>query len=380
MIAAIYEVRLYLNGNLIGDVRPLAQNLQWSRKRTKVGADSIDFTINDKLFNAWCEDRNTTINELLKPLALECRVVRNGVELLGGFLATMPAYQPLQTSANLNMHFDGYLNLLAGWYIRNMTTNLPLGTISGPAAELVSQMIQMANTVASDAGKAYGFTAGELDDLATITHTFDNYKTVKDWICDRCDNQSGAGPFDVYFYPDKTYDVIGDANFGDVITDWVVNYPTILNGTSATSINAQEVSGFASAIVGLGAGEVSSNADENTALFRYLNNTDAVTEYGYMEALYQESSISTGTVLENNMSAELFNAANPIWQPQITLHGIQVAPIPSGNAKIWIGDTIMINNTIDLTGMTNGEFRVNELNVAVTANGDETITPVLERV
>lgn len=380
MIAAIYEVRLYLNGNLIGDVRPLAQNLQWSRKRTKVGADSIDFTINDKLFNAWCEDRNTTINELLKPLALECRVVRNGVELLGGFLATMPAYQPLQTSANLNMHFDGYLNLLAGWYIRDMTTNLPLGTITGGAAELVSQMIQMANTVASDAGKAYGFTAGELDNLATITQTFDNYKTVKDWICDRCDNQSGAGPFDVYFHPDKTYDVIGDANFGDVITDWVANYPTILNGTSATSINAQEVSGFASAIVGLGAGEVSSNADENTALFRYLNNTDAVTEYGYMEALYQESSISSGTVLENNMSAELFNAANPIWQPQITLHGIQVAPIPSGSAKIWIGDTIMINNTIDLTGMTNGEFRVNELNVAVTANGDETITPVLERV
>lgn len=380
MIAAIYEVRLYLNDNLIGDVRPLAQNLQWSRKRTKVGADSIDFTINDKLFNAWCEDRNTTINELLKPLALECRVARNGVELLGGFLATMPAYQPLQTSANLNMHFDGYLNLLAGWYIRNMTTNLPLGTISGGAAELVSQMIQMADTVASNAGKAYGFTAGELDNLATITQTFDNYKTVKDWICDRCDNQSGAGPFDVYFYPDKTYDVIGDANFGDVITDWVANYPTILNGTSATSINAQEVSGFASAIVGLGAGEVSSNADENTALFRYLNNTDAVTEYGYMEALYQESSISTGTVLENNMSAELFNTANPIWQPQITLHGIQVAPIPSGNAKIWIGDTIMINNAIDLTGMTNGEFRVNELNVTVTANGDETITPVLERV
>ena len=108
MIAANYEVRLYLNGNLIGDVRPLAQNLQWTRRRTKVGADAIDFVLNDKLFNQWCEARNTSINELLKPLALECRVVRNGVELLGGFLATMPAYQPLQTSANLNMHFDGY--------------------------------------------------------------------------------------------------------------------------------------------------------------------------------------------------------------------------------------------------------------------------------
>lgn len=241
-------------------------------------------------------------------------------------------------------------------------------------------MITMADDVASEAGKAYGFTEGQIDELATITHTFDNYKTVKDWICDRCDNITGAGPFDVYFHSDKTYDVIGDANFGDVITDWVANYPTLLNGTSATSITAEEVSGFASAIVGLGAGEVSANADENTVLYRFIADSDAVEEYGYMETLYQESSISTGTVLEGNMSAKLFNVANPIWQPQITLHGRQVAPVPNGNAKIWIGDTIMINNTLDLTGMTNGEFRVNELNVQVTAAGDETITPVLERV
>lgn len=380
MIAANYEVRLYLNGNLIGDVRPLAQNLQWTRRRTKVGADAIDFVLNDKLFNQWCEARNTSINELLKPLALECRIARNGVELLGGFLATMPAYQPLQTSANLNMHFDGFLNLLAGFYIRDTSTNLPLGTVTGAAGELVSQMIQMAETVASTAGKGYGFSEGEIGGLATITHSFDNYKTVKDWICDRCDNTTGAGPFDVYFHADKTYDIKSEDEFGDTITDWVANYPTILNGTSATSISAQEVSGFASAIIGLGAGEVSANADENTVLYRFDSDAAAVREYGYMETLYQESSISSGLTLENNIAAELLNAANPIWQPQITLHGRQVAPVPSGAAKIWIGDIITINNTLDLTGMTNGEFRVNELAVVVSAAGDETITPVLERV
>lgn len=380
MIAANYEVRLYLDGRLVGDVRPLAQNLVWARRRTKAGVDSIDFTLNDALWNRWCGERGVSINELLKPLALECRVVRNGVELVGGFLATMPAYQPLQTSANLNMHFDGFLNLLAGFYIRNISTNLPLGSVSGAAGELVSQMIQMGDGVALSAGKAWGFSEGNIDQLASITHTFDNYKTVKDWICDRCDNTTGAGPFDVYFHADKTYDVYADDNFGDVITDWVANYPTLLNGTSATSISAQEVSGFASAVIGLGAGEISSNSDENTVLYRFTEDRDAVGEYGYAETLYQESSISTGSVLENNISAELFNRANPVWQPQIVLHGRQVAPVPSGSGKIWVGDTIMINNTLDLTGMTNGEFRVNELGVAVTAAGDETITPVLERV
>lgn len=379
-MSAQYEVMLYLNGTLIGNVRRLAQNLQWSRKRTKVGADSIDFTINDALFNQWCLDRNITINDLLKPLALECRIVRNGVELVGGFLATMPAYQPLQTSANLNMHFDGFLNLLAGVYIRNTSNNLPMGTITGRAGALVQQMITFAETVSGNAGKAYGFTVGEVDTLASITHTFDNYKTVKDWICDRCDNATGAGPFDVYFHADKTYDVRADDNFGDVITDWVAFYPTRLNGASATSITAEEVGDFASAVIGLGAGEVSSNANENTAVFRFTSDQGAAQEYGYFETLYQDSSVSTGSVLLKNIEAELWNRENPIWQPQITLNGVQVAPTPSGNNKIWIGDTIIVNNSIDLTGMTNGDFRVNELNVAISANNAETITPVLERV
>lgn len=377
---ATYEVNLYIDGILVGDCRRIAQNLNWSRKRTKVGVDSIDFVLNDVIFDRWCRERNFTINQLLRPMALECRIVRNGVELVGGFLATMPAYNPLQTSANLNMHFDGFLNLLAGIYIRNTSTNLPLGTITGGAAQLVANMITFADNLAGSAGKAYGFTQGYLDNLASITHTFNNYKTVKDWICDRCDNTTGAGPFDVYFHADKTYDIYSDDNFGDVITDWVAFYPMLLTNTSAASISAPEVDGFASAVVALGAGEVSADANENTALFAFTSDAESITKYGYFETLYQDSSVSTPSVLQRNIEAELWNRENPIWQPQITLNGIQVEPKPTGSNKIWIGDTIMIDNSEDLTGMTNGEFRVNELNVAVSANGGEVITPVLERV
>ena len=379
-MAATYEVNLYINGNLLGNVRSLAQDLSWSRKRTKVGADSIDFKVNDVLFNKWCQDRRASINDVLRPLSTECRIVRNGVELVGGFLATMPAYQPLQTSANLVLRFDGFLNLLAGVYIRNQSNNLPLGTISGPAGALVRQMVDLANSISGNGGKSYGFSAGVIDNLASIIHTFDNYKTVKDWICDRCDNTTGAGPFDVYFYPNKVYDVKADSNFGDVITDWVAYYPARLSGTSATSISAAEVGDFASAVFGLGAGEVSANPNEFTALLSYTADGTAAQKYGYYETLYQDSSISDGGTLWRNITGELWNRENPIWQPQITLEGIQVAPTPSGEKKIWIGDTIMINNSEDLTGMTNGEFRVNELNVKISATGDETITPVLERV
>lgn len=380
MNVVTYEVNLYIDGVLVGDCRSLAQNLTYSRKRTKIGADSIDFILNDVLFDRWCKERNYNINNLLKPMALECRIVRNGVELVGGYLATMPAYSPLQTSANLSMHFDGFLNLLDGVYIRNTSTNLPLGTVSGNAGSLVSSMISFANTLSSNAGKSFGFNAGHIDNLASITHTFDNYKTVKEWICDRCDNLTGAGPFDVYFHADKTYDIYADNHFGDVIDTWAVYYPTILNNTSATSISAAEVGDFSSFMIGIGAGEISSNANENTAIFTTTHNSSATLNYGYKETLYQESSITQVNSLQRNINAEIAIKSNPIWRPEITLHGKQVAPTPDGENKIWVGDSIMVNNSEDLTGMTNGEFRVNELNVSVTAGGDETITPVLERI
>ena len=375
----IYEVKLYLDGVLIGDCREIAEGLKYSRKRTKVGADSIDFTINDVLFDKWCRARNYTIDYMLRPLALECRIVRNGVKLVGGYLATMPAYAPMQASAKLSLHFDGFLNLLNGVYIRNTANNLPLGTISGKAGDLISQMIMFAESISSSAGKAYGFKIGHIDSMASIVNTFDNYKTVKEWICDRCDNETGAGKFDVYFAADKTYSVYKEKNFGTIISDWVANFPTILNGKSASSLSAPEVSGFCSAVVGLGAGDVSAIPAENTALFGFTSNANAINKYGYYEILYQESSISVLSTLMREMNTQLSVNSDPEWQPQITLHGKQIAPKPTGSSKIWIGDVITINNSLDLTGMTNGKFRVNELNVSVSAANNETITPVLER-
>lgn len=102
--------------------------------------------------------------------------------------------------------------------------------------------------------------------------------------------------------------------------------------------------------------------------------------YGYKEIIYQDSSISTASVLRNNIKAEMLNLSNPRWKPEITLHGKQVSPVPAGSNKIWVGDTIKIVNSEDLTGMTNGNFRVDELKVDISADGDELITPTLERV
>lgn len=373
MDAPEYEVRLYLNGLLVGNVRKLAQNLKWVRRRTKVGADEIDFTLNDVLFAKWCEERGTTINEMLAPIALECRIVRDGVELVGGFLATMPGYSPKGTSADLQMRFDGFLNLLGGVYIR------PIGTVTGRMDALVQRFIGEADVRAREAGKAYGFTAGVLQELSTIQHTFDNYKSTKEWICDRSDNLTGAGPFDLYFHADKTYDISAASDFGDVIRDWVAEYPSQLVGISVDTISASEISGFASAVIGIGSGEISSNSSENTAIMSELVDDSSVVQYGYYETIMQDSSVSRQETLDNNTATELTNRSTMIWEPKVSFSGRVIAPTPTGTRKIWIGDTITIKNTEDLTGMASGQFKINELSVSVSSSNAESIKPTLER-
>lgn len=370
---AEYIIELRLNGVLIGNIQPLAQNLQWARRRTMAGVDSIDFTLNDVLFAEWCERRGTTIQEMLKPMALDCRIIRNGEPVIGGFLATMPAYSPRGTSADLALRFDGYTNLLAGVYMN------PIGTQSGEAGSVFASWIQLADSRAEAAGKAFGFTAGEISVFPTIQQTFDNYKTIKDCIADRADNLTGAGQFDLYWDADRTYNIIKDEDFGEEIVDYSIIYP--MAGTvGAVSISAPEVDGFASSIIAVGAGEISSDATKNTAITYTSTNSDAVLEYGYAETMYQDSSISVLSTLERNAEARLEDASSGRWEPQITLSGRQVAPAPVGSKKIWIGDTVRIQNNEDMTGQTSGWFRVQELQVAVSAAGGEVITPVLKRV
>lgn len=364
-IAATYEVELRLDGKLIGNIRDLAESLTWSRKRTRIGVDSISFTVNDRLFSKWCQMRGVTITDMLCPLALDCRIVRNGIPLVGGFLATMPAYQANGTSASLQLSFDGYLNYLANVY-------LPGGKLyTGEMGQIVQEWITDADNRAKAQGKAFGFKAGKNDVMGLVEESFDGYKAIKDAITDRCDNTSGAGPFEVYFHPDRTYDIIKSRNFGEEITDYVVNYPDQINGVGAMEISASEVSGFASYVLGVGSDDSGQSAE--------AVDKDAVKKYGYAESILQQSSVTNYDTLLRNTQSELANVSNLEWQPQIKLAGKVVAPTPTGPHKIWIGDTISLQNNSDLTGMTSGTFRVNSLEVSVDANGAETVTPTLSR-
>lgn len=367
-----YRIELRLNGTLIGDVREIAENLIWRKCRTSYGVDEIDFTLNDKLFADWCEKRNTTIADMLKPYALDARIVRDGEDIIGGYLATMPAYQPRNDSADLSLRFDGYLNLLQGVYIR------PTATVTARLDLQIAGWIQAAETRATNAGKAFGITNAGGDQLASVQMTFDNYKTVKEAIVDRSDNIEGAGQFDLIFNPNRSYYIA--KNLGRTITSWSLYYPAHLAGQGIVRIEAPEVQGFASHIIALGAGETSSDVNKSTVIVSEDTDTDAVDEYGYVENLVQYSSISRQTTLDQKCATDLANAANVKWEPEISLIGRQTPPSPTADYGLWIGDSINIVNTADQTGQTSGRFRINILEVSVSSTNAETIRPSMERL
>ena len=367
-----YAIELRLNGTLVGDVRAIATNLTWEKCRTASGVDSINFTLNDKTFADWCIKRNTTINEMLKPYALDARIVRNGEDIIGGYLATMPAYNPKHDSAELQLRFDGYMNLLAGVSLH------PTATTTKRAGQMVADWIAVAESRATSAGKSFGITQGPIDTLAYIERTFDNYKSVKEAITDLCDNVDGAGPFDVIFNPDRSYFITNQ--LGRTITSWRLYYPAQLSGQSVATISASDVEGFASHIIALGAGETSADATKSTVIVSEATDSDAVDEFGYVEKLMQYSSISRQATLDTRCATNLAEAVAVQWMPRITLIGRQTPPSPTADYGLWIGDTFYLENSADPTGQTSGYFRIDKLTVKVSGSNAETITPELERV
>ena len=367
-----YKLELRIDGEYVGDVREIAQNLSWEVSTTAYGVDNINFTLNDKVFDKWAKERGHTVSDLLRPYALEATLKRDDEPLVGGFLATMPSYQPKNASADLAMRFDGYMNLLAGVYLA------PTPRQSAPAGEMVAGWIDIAEQRSANAGKAFGLVRGYISPMQEIERTFDTYKTVKEAITQLCDNVDGAGPFDVIIGPDKRYKITNA--LGRDITDWQLTYPAGLYGEGVAKISAPEVQGFASHVITLGSGETSSDPERSTVIKTEATDNYGVLEYGYVETLTQYSSISRETTLANRCATDLAFASYIQWQPEIELFGSQTPPSPTAEHGLWIGDRVKLVNKADFTGQTSGRFKINKLHVDVSSTGAEKVKPTLERV
>lgn len=364
-----YEIQLRYNGRLIGNIYPITEKRSWSK--VKNGVDQIKFSVSMLKFQEWCVERNTTLRELITPLRLDARVVRDGTPLLGGILLEIPSYQfsNSQVDTVLDFTFDGYLNIYAGNYIRPTKKYGP-----EPLNSYLLKILNDANNRASNAGAPTGVTIGHIDTLGNDQNTYDSFKSVKDALTEQTDNIDGAGTFDIDFTYDRQfciYKKMGENRTKDI----VIRYPSYRGELNATSVSFDGWSNLATHIIGVGAGN---GVDPNGAAIveetTSAQDTPGIQRFGYYEYLFQDSSISVRNTLKNRISGYSIAGRTPYLKPKITIVGNY---INIGN-YFWIGDRFTFLNDLNPFMETSAVLRAVQLDCDIDDNNVETLTITTE--
>ena len=358
-----YEIQLRYAGTLIGNVYPITTARSWSK--VKNGVDQISFSVSMLKMQEWCEARNTTLAEIVKPLKLDARVVRNGVPLLGGVLLEIPSYSLTNDSVDceVSFTFDGYLNIYAGAYIRPTITYS-----SRPLNQYLVDLVNRANTRAANAGAPTGVTIGATDTLPNDQNTYDSYKTVKDALTEQTDNETGAGNFDIDFTYNRVFRIY--KMMGEDRTDTIIRYPSVRGSINATSVSFDAWNSLATHVIGVGAGNgVGDGGAALTAETTSSQDAYGISEYGYYEQVFQDSSISQLSTLRNKMSGVLQQGTKVLLTPTIGVVGNQ---LNLGNT-FWIGDRFKFQNDFDPFIPTSATLRVLELDCTIDDTGAENL-------
>lgn len=356
-----YEIQLRFAGTLIGNIYPITTARSWSK--VKNGVDQISFSVSMLKMQEWCEQRGTTLAEIVKPLKLDARVVRNGTPLLGGVLLEVPSYSLSNDNVDceLAFNFDGYLNIYSGLYIRPTLTYS-----SQPLNRYLVDILNRANTLASNAGADTGVTLGHIDTLGNDQNTYDSYKAVKDALTEQTDNETGAGNFDIDFTYDRKFCIYKE--MGEDRTDLVIRYPSVRGAVNATSVSFDAWNSLATHVIGVGAGNgVGDGGAAITAETSSSQDAFGISEFGYYEQVFQDSSISRKPTLQNKISGILEKGTKVLLTPTIGVAGNQ---LDLGNT-FWIGDRFSFENSFDPFVPTSATLRVLQLDCTIDDTGAE---------
>lgn len=361
------EIQIRYAGTLIGDICPITTSRGWTK--TLNGVDSIEFSVSLQEFANWCVERGTTMQQIIKPLKLDARVVRDGVPLLGGVLLEVPSYSLTNEDLDtvINFSFDGYLNLTAGLRIR------PTVQYNERLDSYLVKILNAGLTRATNAGAPTGITIGTCSQLGVDQNTYDSYKSVKDALTEQTDNTTGAGRFDIDFDYKREFRIYKE--MGEDRTDTVIHFPSVKNGLNATQVSYDAWSGIATHWIGVGAGNgVGAGGAALTTETTSSQDSAGLTEFGYYEDVFQDSSISILNTLKNKLSGQLAKSTKPTQVPSISLNSNAL----EFGKTFWIGDRFTFSNTSNGLLSSSGTYRVLEIAVKIDDVGSEDCTLKVE--
>jgi hypothetical protein len=338
----MWKLEYSYDGVYIGDLFPISSGFTQSIQRNGVG--QIQFSVSLRALASFCESKSFDVTRMFTPIKSSIKTVQTGAstsgESMGGWLSARPSFS-LGASADtmVQFMFTGWLGLCAGAFI------LPPYSYSGNFNTLAAYQIARMIERTTIAGAPWPITSGTSDTLPSVTGTIDAPKTLKDFLLERADNQTGTGTFDVYADPSGKITLYTKYGF-DISADSVFNYPDIGNKYDLRDIGFAQWDGFVSDmfLTGAGNGYESTSGSEGAAIFSEARNSDTITNIGYWQHAASESDISTQTELDSKATSYVFNTDKPFDMPTLKVDGDRFNLYAHDlGGDLWLGDVISVS-------------------------------------
>lgn len=344
-----YELELWINGSLVGDISELAKDRTFSLKRN----DSEELTFNMDLtaFEAYCAELGKAPQELLEAYVTDIRVKRLGLYYFGVHVVEL---DPLLNAAgaSLGVKATGFLDLFADRYV---TKNYDGEERTDIARDLFVE------TQSGDATNDFGVIAGAQQYNTGITDTERDYidQNVKDAEINLTQLQDGN--YDFRFTYDRqfeTYEQIGSDRPNNKFT-----FPYNIGSLSAP----RSAIGLANYIIGLGSGigEETLRSEQSDTISRG--------NYKTRQKILTFNSVSSQDILDNNTGAEVARRKDILQIPKLSLNNTLC-----DLGVIGVGDRVPVEVQGHPAIQIDGTYRIEQINVSLDDNDAEDITLLVD--
>ena len=359
----VYEIRLYRNRDLIGNLGKIARELTWTVNRNpQIGYNSLSFKVDQRAFDRWCQSHGIETSDIITPINTDCEVwVRNDPQaepvcVAWGYLYAYPTLVANTDALDYQFTFkDQFLKLQGADVISNGTT------YSQQYADDIEADLMLKGQQRQNAN--YGFTRGNTDRLARIDRTYNDWKPVSEAMAEMCDNSTGAGQFDIWIDQDYRLNIKKPRGQDSGLV-FVYPYTTASAQIPMSAIPTyDQAPELATAILAVGSGQ------GDAAVSVLVKDDEAIAKYGYIEQYKQYSSIEQASTLQQKALADLQNAVYPDPAPTISVNGVFI-----NWENFYVGDRIdYVNNTAVNYGLA-GHVRVKTIAVNCDGNRNESVT------
>lgn len=345
-----YELELWVNGVLAGDISKLAQSRRFTIPRNE--AEDLSFTMSVTAFEDYCAALGVVPSAILEVYLTDIRVKRNGQYLFGVQVVDLE-YIFDESGATVVIQCTGFINLFKDRYV---------SVVYRATEELDIAWGLIDTSQSADPTDDFGVIRGSDQYVSGILRdrTYQD-QNVKDGVINL--TQLSDGNFDFQFTYDRqfnTYQEIGSYRPASKLT-----YPYNIKSMTIPH-SALNLFNY---IIGLGSGFGEETLRTETA------DGDSRTNYGTRQKIISYNSVIEQQTLDENSYADLQLLKQILELPKVKTSGEFL-----DLGIVGIGDRIPIEVMSHPTMPLNGVYRIEQIDVALDENDAEEISLTLDNL